>query len=152
MRRRVGLRAALAAVAAVIVFTPASAFATVTLTTPAVRCSLTANLAVLSKTKQLTGSASVSCIASSATNVTVTVQVVELDGTVIDRMGNVFFVSSGRALTASTKAVAWTVTTPAKACVSADGTGLEDYYVIASISNGSARVEEMIGRIDGWNC
>lgn len=152
MRRRLGLRAALAAVAAVIVFTPSSAFATVSLSTPAVRCSATANLPVLSKTKQLTGSASISCVASSATTVTVTVQVVELDGTVIDRMGNVFFVSAGRALTASTKAVTWTVTTAAKTCVSADGTGLEDYYTIVTISNGSTRAEETVGRIDAWNC
>lgn len=152
MRRRLGLRAALAAVAAVIVFTPSSAFAAVTITTPAVRCSATANLPVLSKTKQLTGSASISCVASTATTVTVTVQVVELDGTVVDRMGNVFFVSAGRALTASTKAVSWTVITPARACVSADGTGLEDYYTIVSISNGSTRAEEMVGRIDAWNC
>lgn len=152
MRRRLGLRAAVAVVAAVAVFTPSSAFATVSISTSAVRCSATASQPALSKTKQLTGAASISCTASTATTVTVTVQVVELDGTVIDRMGNAFFVSAGRALTASTKAVTWTVTTPAKTCVSADGTGLEDYYTIVSISNGSTRAEEMVGRIDGWNC
>lgn len=152
MHQRSWLRAALAAAAAVIVFIPATAHATVRLVTSAVSCNATANLPVLSKTKQLTGSASISCVAAASTTVTVVVRVVELDGNVVDSMGGIFVVSAGKALAKSTKSVSWTVTTPAKACVNADGAGLEDYYTIVTISNGTSRAEEMIGRIDGWNC
>jgi surface antigen len=130
----------------------APAAATAQLRTSAVTCSITANQPVLSKTKQLTGSASVSCLATASTTVTVTVLVVELDGPVVDRMGGAFFATSTRSLVKSTKSVAWTVSTLAKACVNADGTGLEDYYTVVTITNGTATVGETVGRIDGWNC
>lgn len=130
----------------------APAAATVTITNPSVSCSLTAVLPALSKTKQLTGSARVSCTAATSVSVTVVVQVVELDGAVVDTLGNLYIVSSAKALTRSTKAVSWTVTTPARTCPNADGTGLEDFYTVAIISAGGSRNTETIGRVDGWNC
>jgi hypothetical protein len=126
--------------------------ATVTITNPSVSCSLTAVLPALSKTKQLTGSARVSCTAATSVSVTVVVQVVELDGAVVDTLGNLYIVSSAKALTRSTKAVSWTVTTPARACPNADGAGLEDFYTVAIISAGGSRNTETIGKIDGWSC
>ena len=109
-------------------------------------------LPVVSRTKQLTGSANVSCTAATSVNVTVTVQVVELDGPVVDTLGNLSFISSTRSLARSTRAVSWTVTTPARLCPSADGTGLEDFYTVAVISAGGSSRSETIGKVDGWNC
>ena len=153
MRRRLGLRAAVAVVAAVAVFTPSSAFATVSLRTTAVSCSASASTpAPLSATKQLTGSANIQCTATTTTTVTVTVQVVELDGTKIDTMGNAFIVSETKTLTKLNGTVSWTVTTPAKTCVNADGTGLEDYYTVVRVTNGKTSATERVGRIDAWNC
>ena len=131
---------------------PAPAAATVTITNPSVSCSLTSVLPALSKTKQLTGSAKVTCTAATTVSVTVAVQVVELDGAVVDTLGNLYIVSSAKALSRSTKAVSWTVTTPARACPNADGAGLEDFYTVAIISAGGSRTSETIGKVDGWNC
>ncbi|MFM7045409.1 MAG: hypothetical protein ACKOYG_07670 [Ilumatobacteraceae bacterium] len=144
---------ALAATAvAVAAMGAAPAAATVTISNPSVSCSLTAVLPALSRTNQLTGSARVSCTAATSVNVTVVVQVVELDGAVVDQLGNQFIVSQTRSLTRSTKAVSWTVTTPARLCPSADGTGLEDFYTVAVISAGGSSRSETIGKVDGWNC
>ena len=129
--------------------TPADA---VMLKTSSVTCTLTAVLPVLSSTKQLSGSANVSCTASAATNVTVTVQVVELDGSTVNVMGNAFFVTSSKSLARSTKAVTWTVTTPAKACVNTDGIGKEDYATVALISAGGSTQSERLGKVDNWSC
>lgn len=139
--------------AAVVVITPSSAFATVSLRTTAVSCSATANVpSPLSATKQLTGSANIQCTASTTTTVTVTVQVVELDGTKVDTMGNVFFVSETRTLTKLNGTVSWSLSTPARTCVNADGTGLEDYYTVVRVTNGKTSATERVGRIDAWNC
>lgn len=156
MRRRPLLGIALVVGLALGVVPSSPAAAAVTIRNSSISCSLTARLPVLSKTKQLTGSATVSCLASTSVNVQVVVRVVELDGAVVDPMGNIFVTSVTRSLTRSTKSVSWTVTTPAKACVNADGTGsgaaLEDYYTVAVISAAGMTNGEQIGRIDYWNC
>ena len=130
--------------------TPAGA--TVNIRNSSVSCSLTAALPTLSKSKQLSGSANVSCVAAASINITVTVQVVELDGNVVDTMGGGFFISSSKPLVKSTKAVAWTVTPPAKACVNTDGAGNEDYATVALISAGGSTQSERVGATDAWSC
>ncbi|MFZ9629231.1 MAG: hypothetical protein ACO3C1_07745 [Ilumatobacteraceae bacterium] len=152
MTRGRALRIALILGLAVGAVSSTPAGATVSIKNSSVSCSLTAVLPTLSSTKQLSGSANVSCTASANTSVTVTVQVVELDGSTVNTMGNAFFISSTKSLVKSTKAVSWTVTTAAKACVNTDGAGKEDYATVALISAGGSTQTERIGKTDNWSC
>lgn len=133
------------------VFTGRQADATVSLKTTAVTCSITAALPTVSTTKQLSGTSSVSCTASTATSVTVTVQVIELDGTLIDQLGGQFLASSSKALAGGQKA-SWKVGTPVGPCPNADPDGREDFYTVATISGGGKTVFERIGKLDNWSC
>lgn len=144
---------ALVATAALLmsVFGGSPASATVSLKTSAVSCSITSALPVVTSTKQLSGTGSVTCTAATATSVTVTVMVIELDGTLIDQLSGSFVTSSSKALAKGQK-LSWKVSTPVSACPNADPEGKEDFYTVATISGGGATVFERLGRLDYWSC
>ena len=133
------------------VFSGPTAGATVSLKNSVLTCSVTSALPAVDSTKQLSGAGSVDCTASMATGVTVTVQVVELDGTIIDQLGGTFFTSSSKALTKGLKTT-WKVTTPVATCPNADPEGREDFYTVATISGGGQTVSERLGKLDYWSC
>lgn len=132
-------------------FSAPAANATVSLKNSVVTCTVTSALPALTTTKQLNGAGTVDCTAAMATSVTITVQVVELDGTIIDQLGGVFFTSSSKALTKGLK-TSWKVSTPVASCPNADPEGKEDFYTVATISGGGQTVSERLGKVDYWSC
>ncbi|MFZ9629232.1 MAG: hypothetical protein ACO3C1_07750 [Ilumatobacteraceae bacterium] len=133
------------------VFSGPTADATVSLKNSVLTCSVTSALPSVNTTKQLGGYSTVDCTASMSTSVTVTVQVVELDGTIIDQLGGAFFTSSSKALTKGLK-TSWKVNTPVATCPNADPEGKEDFYTVATISGGGQTVSERLGKLDYWSC
>ncbi|MFZ9629233.1 MAG: hypothetical protein ACO3C1_07755 [Ilumatobacteraceae bacterium] len=131
------------------------AFATASFTNTSVSCSVTANQPALSSTGvTLTGSASVRCTANASTTITITVQVVEMNGSTVNTMNNAFFLSVSKSISKG-QTITWgtdVLTTPAKNCVNTDGTGYEDYSTIATIVQGKSSAKETVGKVDGWQC
>ena len=80
-----------------------------------------------------------------------TLQVVELDGTIIDQLTGAFFTSSSKALTKGLK-TSWKVNTPVSACPNADPEGKEDFYTVVTITGGGQTVSERLGKLDYWSC
>ena len=151
-RLRALLTGTVAAASVVGLATSELAFATASFSNSVVTCSITANLPSLTGNGiTLTGSASITCRASTSTTVTVTVQVVEMNGAVVNTMNNVFYASATQPLTAG-QSKTWTVTTLGKICINTDGTGKEDYYTVGTVVQSKSSAKEQVGKVDGWDC
>lgn len=150
-RLRALLTGTVAAVSVVGLATTDLAFATASFTNTVVTCSITANAPVLTNNVTLTGSASITCKATTSTTVSVTVQVVELNGTTVNTMGNGYLTTQSTALSAG-QSKTWTVTTPAKTCVNTDGAGKEDYFTIGTVVQGKSSAKEQVGKVDFYDC
>ena len=131
------------------------AVASAQLSNSTVSCTISANQPSLTNSGvTLTGSATVRCTASASTTVTITVQVVEMNGSVTNTMGNAFFLSVSKSI-AKGQTITWgteTLTTPAKNCVNTDGSGYEDYSTIAKVVQGKSSATDIAGKPDGWQC
>jgi hypothetical protein len=128
------------------------AFASASFSNSTVSCTISANQPSLTNSGvTLTGSATVRCTAAASTTVTITVQVVEMNGSVTNTMGNAFFLSVSKSISKG-QTISWSIETPAKNCVNTDGAGFEDYQTVATVVQGKSSAKETVGKTDGWQC
>jgi len=126
----------------------APAHAAQSVTSGATRCTVTSRAPTLSATRQLVGSASVVCTATAV--VTIELTVVELDGTLEDRL----VLMPNKSITQTiTRNVAVVIPTNAATCISTE-VGNEEYATRArvSLSGIVSAFDRTVPRVDSFAC